>query len=161
MCIPAALQFRSETCGGEHIIYAYLQKIAFEGGERVAEILGTEVMQEPNLGNSADSKLRRCAFVNIRLPSAFKDDASSPYVPNPSTSPYSLMCVGDALKVDFWLKNKLMTEFDTYAKFYAHVGWMWVRLSGQIYLELEDFEWLAYVLVDLCSRVGKGEWLLT
>lgn len=33
-----------------------------------------------------------------------------------------------------------------------------MRLSAQIYLELENFEWAAVVLQELCERVVKGEW---
>jgi hypothetical protein len=34
---------------------------------------------------------------------------------------------------------------------------MWVRLSGQIYLEVRDFEWVGERLKELCGRVKKGE----
>lgn len=158
MCVSTALKFRKEVCGGEDAIYAYLQKIAHEGGDKTAEILGTEVMQEPNLASSLESEIRKCALVNVRLPLAFKDDTVNPYVPDPSTSPYSLFSIKDAAPLVIWLKDRLISEFDTYANIYSHGGWMWARLSGQIYLEVEDFEWIGHVLADLCDRAGKGEW---
>ncbi len=36
-------------------------------------------------------------------------------------------------------------------------GEMWVRLSAQVYLTIEDFEWGAKVLLELCDRLPK-EW---
>ncbi|TVY62748.1 Hercynylcysteine sulfoxide lyase [Lachnellula suecica] len=110
MCLPAALKFRDEACGGEEAIYTYLQKIAREGGDKIAEILGTEVMQEPGL---EDSELRRCAMVNVRLPLGFKNGTVNTNVLDPSTSPYSLLEVEDAGRVEAWLKYKLMIEFHT------------------------------------------------
>ncbi|KAH2316256.1 hypothetical protein KXV26_005039, partial [Aspergillus fumigatus] len=49
LCVPAALKFRSQVCGGEDRIYTYLEKLAMEAGNIVAAALGTEVMQEPGL----------------------------------------------------------------------------------------------------------------
>jgi hypothetical protein len=40
--------------------------------------------------------------------------------------------------------------------FYA--GAWWVRLSGQIYLTKDDFQWGSDVLKELCERVKKGDW---
>jgi hypothetical protein len=33
-------------------------------------------------------------------------------------------------------------------------------MSGQIYLDMEDFEWAGRVLKELCERVGQGEYLV-
>lgn len=157
MCVPAALQFRAEVCGGEDSIYEYIRKIAQEGSEAVAKILGTDVMQEPGLVSSEDSDMRRCALVNVRLPLGIEDDPKNLHVPDPSTSPYSLLKMKDTTQVVFWVEDKLMSEYDAYAKLFPHGGWMWLRLSGQIYLEISDFEWIGNVIAALCERVGNGE----
>jgi hypothetical protein len=31
-------------------------------------------------------------------------------------------------------------------------------LSGQVYLEMADFEWAAETLKKICARVEAGEW---
>lgn len=161
MCVPAALDFRKRICGGEDAIYKYLHTIAQEGGDVVAQIVGTDVMQEPGLSNPfQESDIRRCAMVNVRMPLAFKDDKEvNPHVPDPSSSPFSLLSMKDAKPVCEWMQSRLIMEYDTFAKFYPHGGWLWLRLSGQIYLEIEDFEWIGNIARILCERVGSGEWL--
>src|ERR1700712_4908999 len=49
ICVPAALKFRAEVCGGEDAVIAYCQRVANEAADAVAAALGTEVMQEPDL----------------------------------------------------------------------------------------------------------------
>lgn len=163
MCVPAALDFRNRICGGEEAIYTYLHRIAQEGGDVVARIVNTDIMQEPNLSTNpiAESDIRRCAMVNVRMPLAFKDDAANvnPHVPDPSSSPFPLLGIKDATRVTEWMQERLIVEYDTFAKFYAHGGWLWLRLSGQIYLEIEDFEWIGHIALRLCERVAAGEWL--
>jgi len=53
--------------------------------------------------------------------------------------------------------QRAVKDYDTMipTKFYA--GAIWSRLSGQIYLEVEDFEWAANSLQEMCQRVMKGE----
>lgn len=62
VCIPMALKWRQEVRGGEERIRDYCRKIAREGGSRMAELLGTEVLGE------CSSSLQRCCFTNVRLP---------------------------------------------------------------------------------------------
>ncbi|KAL1978720.1 hypothetical protein VTN31DRAFT_1579 [Thermomyces dupontii] len=160
MCIPEALKFRNEICGGEDAIMDYCQRIAHEGAEVVARILGTEVMREPGVSDLKQSDLCRCAMINVRTPLAVANDTTvSPHVPDPSTSPYQAIDRKDVRKVQDWLQSQLLDQYNAFAKFDPQSGWMWIRLSGQIYLELEDFEWFGNVAKSLCERAGKGEWL--
>jgi hypothetical protein len=56
-----------------------------------------------------------------------------------------------------WLNVTAVKEFETYPQIAFHSGSMWVRLSGQIYLDLADFEWLGSKLKNLCERAKNGE----
>ena len=137
-CVPVALQFRSEVCRGEASIREYCEDLARRGGERMAEILGTEVLGSPS------SSFRRCCMVNVRLPLTPSDvdiDGSG----------------GGGAKVATWVEELCAREFDTFitTKFYA--GAFWCRLSAQIYLTLEDFEWAATTLMRICERAKAGE----
>ena len=56
-----------------------------------------------------------------------------------------------------WMQKTLVDEFNTFVAIYEYDGKLWTRISGQIYLELKDFEWLGGVLQGLCDRVKMGE----
>ncbi|KAK3934347.1 pyridoxal phosphate-dependent transferase [Diplogelasinospora grovesii] len=137
VCVPAALKFRQEVCGGEENIRQYCEKLAREGGQRMANAFGTEVLE------NTSKTLQSCCFTNVRLPLDF-DRLDVPEA------------AGTIIAK--WIQEKTPHEYETYipTKFYA--GAFWSRISGQIYLTIEDFEWAAGVLLELCKRVEAGEW---
>ena len=140
-CVESALKFRSEVCGGEERIMDHCRKLSSEGGQMMAKILGTEVME-----NSKGS-LCQCAFSNVRLPLQFgsgRDEIPKEY----------------ATKVQQWIAGHLIQDHDTYANTYFHAGFLWTRLSGQIYLEVDDFVRGAKAFEELCSRIRAGEYLV-
>ena len=113
------------------------------GGKRAAEILGTEVL------DNRTGSLTQCCFANVRLPLEFK--------PPESTREGEGFDVEEAGKIGKWLNVTAAKEFDTYLQIAFVSGALWVRLSGQIYLELGDFEWVGLRLRELCDRIQKGE----
>lgn len=158
-CVPAAMKFRREVCGGEEKIYEYCKRVAREGGDRAAEILGTEVMQEEGVNDAKDSELRNCAMANVRLPiavSAAGDDEARK-AERERKKPLVTIESGKAGSVGKWIEEKLVFEMGTFVSTFAHGGWLWSRVSGQVYVEVGDFEWLARGLKGLCERVGNGE----
>ncbi|KAL6720092.1 hypothetical protein ACLMJK_002013 [Lecanora helva] len=137
LCVPKAIQFRREVCGGEEAIREHCFSLARAGGRAVASILGTEVME------NSQQTLGQCCFTNVRLPFDFAHGGLEA-----SDGPGVVKC----------LMDHAMTDFDTWtpARFYG--GAVWVRLSAQIYLEMKDFTWAGEVLLKLCHRIMKGEW---
>lgn len=144
LCVPAALDFRQKICGGEEVIRAYCWDLARKGGIRVAKILGTSVM------DNSTNTISKCCFTNVLLPITFADSGVSTQSPGEFTQE-------DASKIQQWLNITAVKEFDTYLQIAYFGGAMWVRLSGQIYLEVEDFEWVGLKLKELCNRVHRGE----
>lgn len=57
-----------------------------------------------------------------------------------------------------WIRLTAVKEFDTYLQIGFHAEFLWVRLSAQIYLGMESFEWLAPRLKDICLRAQKGQY---
>ncbi|GCB21341.1 hercynylcysteine sulfoxide lyase [Aspergillus awamori] len=145
-CVPAALEFRKTICGGEERIYEYLERLANEAADIVAAALGTDVMEERDLQPGKQSNLRRCAMSTVRLPFTFREDLAA------SDSTVTLLRADEAGAVVRWFQTTLVEEHGTFVPFVEHGGWLWVRLSAQVYLERKDFEWLAEVLKVLCQR---------
>ena len=157
LCIPAALEFRQKICGGEEKIMNYCMKLAFDAGNLLAEMLGTEVLCEAEAkdkDSGVESQVRRCALVNVRLPIGV-DDGTGRH--EDGSGSYPVIAEGDAGAVCQWMGREMTMTYKTYVPSYKHAGWLWVRLSAQIYLELEDFRWLGTVLKELVERVAAGE----
>ncbi|KAK6349420.1 hypothetical protein TWF696_005704 [Orbilia brochopaga] len=131
LSVPAALEFRRKI-GGEDAIRNYCTNLAYDGGERVARILGTEILKPDASGADAG----RCPMVNIRLP--------LPPVPK-----------GEVEVVYNRLTKDLGRRENTFVQVYVHGGKWWVRLSGQVYLQIEDFEWIGGVLRRECERISE------
>ena len=140
--MPAALEFREKVCGGEERVWGYLEELAREGGDVVAEMLGTEVLQEGD--TSEESRMRKCAMVNVRLPvrvGAGEEDLRE-----------------DELQGVFrWVGDVLIRKYSTFVPVFRLGDALWTRLSAQIYLEKGDFVWLAGVLKEVCECIRKRE----
>ncbi|KAL3419105.1 hypothetical protein PVAG01_09327 [Phlyctema vagabunda] len=117
VCIPAALEFRKKICGGEENIMQYCWGLARNGGDRVAQILKTSVM------DNRSGSLRNCCFANIELPLVFK--------PEGEELQKGEFSVAEAALMQKWLNATAVKEFDTYLQIAFMYGTMWVRLSGQ------------------------------
>ncbi|KAI1824056.1 PLP-dependent transferase [Xylaria intraflava] len=129
VCVKHAIEWRERVLGGEDRIMAYTQNLAREGGKAVARILGTQV-----LDNESQS-LSRCSMTNVALP---LDAASS-------------------LDAQDWMMRTMVKEYKTFIALCVHSSRPWARLSAQVYLDLEDFEWAGRMLLELCERVTRGE----
>jgi len=127
----------------------------------MAEILRTEVMDNDT------HTLGDCCFANVRLPLTFSPRNSSndlvaekvirQSVAESQVEDDGSISVVEAPKIQKWIMERAVMDFDTHIPTKYHAGAMWVRLSGQIYLELKDFEWAGYMLKELCERVLNGE----
>lgn len=182
LCVRDAIEWRQRVLGGEKRIRAYTWALANSGGRMVAEALGTYVMEnEEGHGSLAD-----CAMVNIALPlvvaSGSNEDESSlrreadvnEAVPmnisginGNSEGPGREMSVKDgetiihytdAEKVWEWMNKALLDDYQTSIPTYTHGGRFWARLSAQVYLDINDFEWAGKALKMLCERVAKKEY---
>ncbi|KAE8415960.1 pyridoxal phosphate-dependent transferase [Aspergillus pseudocaelatus] len=163
LCVPAAMKFRTEVCGGEDRIYAYLETLAREAGDIVARALGTEVMQEPGLKEGETSQLRRCGLATVRLPIAVSSATAASgngggavtRVQGEDGTSYLRIQSSLVSTVSTWFRDTLFDRYETFVPVFQHGGWLWTRLSAQVYLEKEDFEWLGGVLKECCDRVER------
>ncbi|KAF2792744.1 PLP-dependent transferase [Melanomma pulvis-pyrius CBS 109.77] len=145
LCIPAAIAYR-ESLGGEKSIMEYCNRLAREAGRRAAEILGTEVLE------NSTGTLGNCCMTNVRLPisqSVVEEVAIKGGIEKDNVVTW----------VREWMSKLLSDEYSTFIMIRWYAGAWWARFSGQVYLEIEDFEWGARVLKEVCGRVEKGEFL--
>lgn len=142
LCVPAALEWRSRLTWngqrGEEAIMAYTAHLARSTGHIVSSALRTEVM------DNAEATLTACNFTNVRLPLSYADIAGGDHA--------------RAVEVAQWIAKVLVEDYDTFIAIIFYAEAWWVRLSAQVYLIKEDFEWGAGVLGKVCERVQAGEW---
>ncbi|KAJ3736567.1 PLP-dependent transferase [Lentinula guzmanii] len=121
-----ALDFRA-WLGGEHVINAYCHRIAIEGGKRLAQILGTEIIDQ---GNDFQFTLN---MVNVAVP--FPATMSSDF------------------EIDMAFRRKLLIKKKIYPAFFYHNGKWWTRCSAQVWSQVEDFEVLGEVILEACKEI--------
>jgi hypothetical protein len=122
------LEYR-KSIGGEEAIRAYTHDIAVKGGQVVADIFGTQVMEN-------STKTLTANMVNVELP-AFKTSKT------------------DAEIASFYLE-KLIFEHNTMASVYKNNYKWWVRLCGQIYVDLDDFKTAGEALLAITKEVDES-----
>ncbi|PFH44955.1 hypothetical protein AMATHDRAFT_164401 [Amanita thiersii Skay4041] len=113
--------------GGEEVINEYCHGLALQGGRRLAEILGTKVLDP-----QGDLTVN---MVNVKLP-----------LPNTSILPYSD-------KLDITLKQKMLNGHNAYSAHFPHNGEWWTRCSAQTFNEISDFEKLGEAWLVVCKEI--------
>ncbi|KAI0880536.1 PLP-dependent transferase [Annulohypoxylon maeteangense] len=129
LCVKDAIEWRRRILGGEPRIIEYTQTLAREGGKKVASILGTDVL------DNKSASMSRCATTNVALP----------------------LRPGEAARAPEWMMETMISDYKTFIPLFSHSGRLWARISAQVYLDIQDFEWAGRMLLELCERVGKGE----
>ena len=137
LCVPQAIKFREDECGGEDKIRENCFRLARDGGNLVAQALGTEVMHRP--GSTSD----QCCFTNIRLPLPFDNTSmhSRPGSLHPSDGPGIAGWIGRQIMIPTGFCN----------------GAVWVRLNSHVYLDMEAFRYAANVLQKISSQFWDME----
>jgi selenocysteine lyase/cysteine desulfurase len=143
--VPAALKWR-ESIGGEAVIRNYCQTLAQAAGKHAAEVLGTEVLE------NSTGTLGQCAMTNIKLPidvaKAFAFAAQA-----------GIEEADIGATVRDWMGKTSIDEYATFVQTLYFGGAWWGRLSGQVYLDMQDMQQGAETLKKICERVNAGEWV--
>ncbi|KAF9483081.1 lolT-1 [Pholiota conissans] len=123
--VTDALEFR-EWMGGEERLNKYCHDLAIQGGQVLAEIFGTRVM-DPN----GDLTLN---MVNVELPL-------------PKDLPATVATISG-------LHRRLFAKKAFSAPFFHNGAW-WTRCSAQVWNEISDFEELGKRWLEVCADVKK------
>lgn len=160
LCVQDAIEWRDKVLCGEDRIREYCFGLARHGGDRVAEILGTWIMQ------NEEGTLVHCSMVNVALPlvvvppsPANKTGPSTEDGRGPGAKANETrISYKDAQRIWEWMTKVLVDEYQTFIPVYYHAGRFWARLSAQVYLDMVDFEWAGKTLKELSSRVANKEY---
>ena len=144
LCVPAAIEWR-KALGGEKVIRDYCTQLAQEAGQLVASALGTEVL------DNKTKTLSQCCMSMVRLPIAFEEVRVAGEKAGVGEEKVGAL-------VNVWLQKTMSDEGETFLQTMFYGGKWWARFSGQVYLELQDFERVVPALKELCERASKGEW---
>ena len=101
--------------------------------------------------NNKTRTLSQCCFANVRLPLNFKSDGDE----NGAS-----LITKDSGKITALLRLTALDELIPYLQTALHGTPMWVRPSAQIYLGVDDFEWVRYKLKELCGRLNENPGLI-
>jgi len=108
--------------------------------------------------------MNECCFANVSLPLLFntqpeeeKEEEKDGWEQEEGKRKRKVFSVDEAPRIAGWLNRTAVEEHDTYLQLAFVKPAIWVRLSGQIYLELVDFEWVSWRLKELCERIERGE----
>ncbi|KAH7244184.1 pyridoxal phosphate-dependent transferase [Fusarium redolens] len=138
LCVKDAIKWRQEALGGEDAILEYIWDLNKKGSELVAEKLGTTYME------NSTGTMRNCGMANIALPVWTVEGKEGEVVISAEETQTAFQ----------WILNTLISDYKTFVALFLHGGRLWIRTSAQVYLEIEDYEWLGGVLKEICERVG-------
>lgn len=133
LCIKAALLWRSKMTWdgntGEAAVMAYTQDLALRGGQVVAAILGTEVLDNP------EHQLSNCSMVNVRLPLDAQDLTRGG---------------GTAEEAARTIMKTMIIDCEMAVNVFVYNDALWTRLSAQVYLTLHEFGRAGTQLKEVC-----------
>lgn len=145
-CVKDAIAWRRDVLGGEERIVDYIWELNKKGIALVASILGTHYID-----NKAGT-LTNCGMANVALPVWVLDEGRE------DTPPGDTVLSKEEATVAFnWMQKTLEDEYKTFMAVFYRWDRFWVRISAQVYLDLEDYEWAGRALKDVVGRVAKGE----
>ncbi|RDX57398.1 PLP-dependent transferase [Lentinus brumalis] len=130
--VPTAIAFR-EWLGGEQAIYDYCHKLAMDGARRLAEIMGTKLLDE--------SGVLVATMSNVYLPLPVEKAPGEIYSPEVLAN------------ISMFMMNKLLFEYNTYAGHFFHNGAWMCRCSAQVFNDMSDFEYVGKVFNTICEEV--------
>lgn len=139
LCIEAALLWRSKLAWngqtGEAAIMGYTRELASKGGQVVASILDTEVL------DNVEHTLADCSMVNVRLPL--------------DTAKLRERGQNVVAEVARDMMKSMIVDYETAVNVFAYNNTLWARLSAQVYLTLKDFERAGMQLKQACHKFDR------
>ena len=118
--------------GGEETINAYCHKLALEGGKRLADILGTKLLDETGeftlnmvspVSHSSPHPADKSLQTNVRLPLPTEAENSRYYAPETAAEILKMLIRASVVDRNFASPT------------FVHAGAWWTRCSAQVWNE--------------------------
>lgn len=175
LCIPAALKFREEICGGEEASklnpsghsdsVRFVQRMDLLTPwsrickvKMLTQVLSLAVMRYcwdlAAAGGAAASRILGTEVMDNTAGSLTRECAMVmvrlPVEPHHGLEAAAAAKIG--ARVQSWMCEEMAIKFNTFMAITFYKGRWWARFSAQIYLDVSDFEWGAGVLARLCAQ---------
>lgn len=147
LCVKDSIAWRRDVCGGEDKIISYLWDLNKKGIKLVADALGTTYL------DNSKGTMTNCAMGNVALPVWVGERGEG-------AKETDVVVEREDKDVVFqWMAHTLVSDYKTFLSRFFIGDRFWVRISAQIYLDLQDYEAAGRILKELCERIGKREYL--
>jgi hypothetical protein len=122
---------------------SYIWDLNKKGSAAVAKKLGTTYME------NSTGTLRNCGMANVALPIWSVQGQDGEVVVSEEETQTAFQ----------WILNTLISDYKTFMSLFLHGGRFWIRISAQVYVDFEDYEWAGDILKEICERVKAKEYL--
>lgn len=146
LCVKDGIAWRRDVLGGEDRIMAYMWDLNKKGSKYVAEVLGTEVLE------NSKGTMTNCAMGNIALPVWIGEKGKG------AKDGEAVVPVEDKDKAFQWMAKTMVDDYKTFMSPFVMGNRYWIRISAQVYLDMKDYEVAGKVLKELCERVGNKDY---
>lgn len=146
LCVKDAIAWRRNVLGGEKRIMDYTRDLSKRGIAHVAQVLGTEYL------DNKSGTLTDCAMANVALPIWVGEGGGKK-----AGEGHTVLSAEEAPVAFNWIARRMVDEYKTFMAVFVRWDRFWVRISAQVYLEMEDYEFAGKVLKELCERVASGD----
>jgi selenocysteine lyase/cysteine desulfurase len=147
LCVKDSIAWRRDVLGGEEKIMEYLWDLSKKGIQYVADVLGTEILE------NSKCTLTNCAMANVALPIWIGEKSQG------ATEDHGVVSGEDHDKAFQWMARTLVDDYKTFMALFVMGNRYWVRISAQVYLDMEDYKIAGKILKRLSERVSKKEYL--
>lgn len=140
LVVKDVIAYRETVLGGEDKILQYLTQLNKAGGQRMADRLGTFVL------DNVDGTMTNCAMSNVALPLWLGARGTG-------AKDSDVVLPAEALdKAMMWIFKLLMDEYQTSMPPFILGRRFFFRVSAQLYLEVEDYDFAA----DIAEHIVRG-----
>ncbi|KAJ6440562.1 aminotransferase family protein (LolT) [Purpureocillium lavendulum] len=146
LCVKDGIAWRRDVLGGEDKILAYLWDLNKKGIKYVADVLGTEILE------NSKGTMTNCSMANVALPVWIGEKGEG------AKATDAVVAAEDEGKAFQWMARTMVDDYKTFMSLFVLKNRYWIRISASVYLDMADYEVAGKVLKELSARVANKEY---